>query len=118
MQAFLVTFQITGWLIFAFAIPALISGFFFVMALSSPWGIAAPVLVASFGWLLTRLDFKEKSWKQTLAWLGFAWGLVGALIVYLIACRTGSAVLLFSGIIPSLAVALAGLFVIAYHRSE
>jgi len=112
VRALLVTLTILGWLIFAFAIPAIISGLFFVLGRAEPWGLIIPVLVASFGWLLTRLDFREQYWRKTLGGLMISWAVAGILIALLIVSRTDSLNLVFWSIPPTYLFGIAGMLLL------
>ena len=108
-HAFIVTFTISGWLVFVFAIPAVIAGFFFVMGTAEPWGMAVPVMVASFGWLLTRLDFREIRWRTTVGWLMVSWAVMSILISLLILSRTDSLSLAIWSMPPAYCFGMAGI---------
>ncbi len=111
MHALIVTTMIFGWLIFAFAIPAIIAGMFIVLGTAEPWGLAVPVLVASLGWVLTRIDFKEKRWRGTLGSLMISWTILGIFIVFLIVSRTDSLSLAIWVIPPAACTGLAGVLI-------
>ncbi len=112
MRALLVTLTIIGWLLFAFAIPGAISGLFFVLGSAEPWGLIMPALVASFGWLLTRLDFKEKYWRNTLGVLMISWAVMGILIALLIVSRTDSLNLVFWSVPLAYLFGIAGMLLL------
>ena len=112
MHALLVTLTIVGWLIFAFAIPGAISGLFFVLGKAEPWGLIIPVLVATFGWLLTRLDFKEKYWRKTVGGLMISWAVMAILIALLIVSRTDSVNLVFWSVPPACLFGIAGMLLL------
>ena len=98
---YLVVATIFGWLVFAFATPAIIAGIFIVLGTAQPWGLVIPFLILTCGWLLTRLDFHEIYWKKTLGILITAWGIVGIFTTLLIISRIDSLVLTY-GALPVL----------------
>jgi hypothetical protein len=118
MHALLVTLTILGWLIFVFSIPAVISGMFIVLGMAEPWGLVVPVLVASFGWALTRLDFKEKDWRKTLGGLMISWAVLGIFITLLVVSRTDSLNILFWSIPLAYCFGLAGLLIMVLTPTE
>ena len=112
MRPLLVALTVLGWLIFAFAIPAVISGIFFVLGKAEPWGLIIPFLIASFGWLLTRLDFQEKYWRKTLGGLMVSWAVAGILIALLIVSRTDSMSLVFWSVPLAYLFGIAGMLLL------
>ena len=79
---------------------------------AEPWGLIIPVLVASFGWLLTRLDFREQYWRKTLGGLMISWAVAGILIALLIVSRTDSLNLVFWSIPPTYLFGIAGMLLL------
>ena len=98
---YLIVATVCGWLIFVFSTPAVIAGAFIVLGTAQPWGLVFPVLFLTFGWALTRLDFHEVHWKQTLGIFIVIWGIVGIIISLLIISRTDSLGLTY-GVLPAL----------------
>lgn len=98
---YLMIATITGWLIVTFSAPAIISGIFIVLGTAQPWGLVVPFLFLTFGWALTRLDFHEVYWKETLGIFIVIWGIVGIFTTLLIISRTNSLLLTF-GVLPVL----------------
>jgi len=107
-KSHLVTATVTGWLIFAFSTPAIITGVFIVLGTAQPWGIIVPAIFMSVGWLLTRLDFNEKYWRRTIGEIIAAWGFAGILTALLIISRNNSMSLTLVGLPLIYCAAFAG----------
>jgi hypothetical protein len=105
----LVTLSVIGWLIVAFAIPGIVAGIFFVLGTVVPWYLVVPVLVATFGWLLTRLDFNEQRWRMTAGWLVLGWALTAIFTILLLVTRNNSLSLVVWGLPPAIVIGAGGL---------
>ncbi len=108
MRNLVVSLTIAGWLIITFSVPGIIVGIFLVLGTGSPAGLAVPVLIASFGWVLTRLDFKEQSWRKSLGMLITILSGSALVIICLLVTRNDSLTLAVWGTLAAAFAALGG----------
>jgi len=109
---------IAGWLIVTFSVPGIVVGIFLVLGTGRPAGLAVPVLIATFGWVLTRLDIKEKNWRKSIGMLIIILSISALAVISLLVTRNNSFPLAVWGTLSAVITALGGVLLTVFSTDK